>query len=249
VISAAHPEEAPVVELVGVVTVLDRFPALSGLDLQVVLGEAVLLRGPNGAGKTTVLKVCAGLAAVATGTARVLGLDLRADRRAVRRDVAMLGHAGFLYDDLTIAESVRFAVRAAGGEVARVAPALTRLGLDGRLARLRVGACSAGQRRRTALAVIVARQPKLWLLDEPHAALDAGGRDLLDAVVREAVDSGATVLLASHDEDRAAALASRTVTVVGGHVVSDEGRSLRHRNMPESDGTLRGDRREGGHVA
>ncbi|MBA2608200.1 MAG: ATP-binding cassette domain-containing protein, partial [Actinobacteria bacterium] len=92
------------------------------------------------------------------------------------------------------------------------------LGLDGRLATTRVAALSAGQRRRTALASLVARQAELWLLDEPHAGLDDDGRDLVDGVVREAIATGATVLMASHDIDRATALASRVMTVAGGMI-------------------------------
>ena len=66
------------------------------------------------------------------------------------------------------------------------------------------------------MAVIVCRRPRLWLLDEPHAGLDQAGRDLIDALAVEAVASGATVVLSSHERDRAAALATRTVTVAGG---------------------------------
>ena len=208
-------------DLRHVVVMLGSFPALSGLDLECRPGEIVLVRGPNGAGKTTLLKVCAGLLAVRSGTAMVLGLDLRDRRRDVRRRVGLLGHVGFLYDDLTVEDNVRFAVRANGGDPSDVGPVLARLGLDGRLARLPVAACSAGQRRRTSLALVVARRPKLWLLDEPHANLDRETRDLLDSIVRDAASSGATVLIASHDDDRAGALATRFVTVAGGHVVDD----------------------------
>nr|MBA2607498.1 ATP-binding cassette domain-containing protein [Actinomycetota bacterium] len=90
-----------VVRLRSVVALLGGFPALAGADLTVDSGEAVLLRGPNGAGKSTVLRVCAGLVPVAQGEAEVLGVDLTKDRRAVRRRIALLGHAGLLYDDLT----------------------------------------------------------------------------------------------------------------------------------------------------
>jgi heme ABC exporter ATP-binding subunit CcmA len=211
----------PVVRLRSVVALLGGFPALAGIDLTVDAGESVLLRGPNGAGKSTVLRVCAGLVPVLQGEATVLGVDLTQDRRSLRRRVAMLGHAGFLYDDLTVQENVTFAVRAAGGDRAAVAGALARLGLDGRLATTRVGSLSAGQRRRTALAALVARDAELWLLDEPHAALDDDGRDLVDGVVREAVATGATVVMASHDTDRATALADRVLTVAGGTVTAD----------------------------
>jgi ABC-type multidrug transport system ATPase subunit len=79
-----------------------------------------------------------------------------------------------------------------------------------------VARLSAGQRRRASLAVVVARHPDLWLLDEPHAGLDAEGRDRMDQLVRAAVEAGATVVVASHDVDRAEALADRVVHLAGG---------------------------------
>jgi heme ABC exporter ATP-binding subunit CcmA len=208
----------PAVRLRSVVALLGGFPALAGADLTVAAGEAVLLRGPNGAGKSTVLRVCAGLVPVASGDANVLGVDVARDRTSVRRRVAMLGHHGFLYDDLTVEENITFAVRAFGGDRGAVAGALGRLGLDGRLANTRVASLSAGQRRRTALAALVARRAELWLLDEPHAGLDESGRDLVDGIVREATATGATVVMASHDTDRATALAGRVLTVAGGMI-------------------------------
>ena len=211
-----------VVQLRAAVTLLGRFPALAGADLTVSAGEIVLLRGPNGAGKTTLLRVCAGLLPIAQGEAFVLGYDLRTDRRAVRRRVGLLGHANALYDDLTVAENVRFWARTVGGTDAEIEAALERLGLGARLADVPVGRLSAGQRRRTALAVLIARRPLLWLLDEPHAGLDADGRDLVDALVRDAVAAGATVILASHEHDRATALARRIVEVVGGRTLASE---------------------------
>lgn len=211
----------PVVRLRSVVALLGGFPALAGLDLTVDAGEAVLLRGPNGAGKSTVLRVCAGLVPVLQGDAEVLGVDLRRDRRSVRPRIAMLGHAGFIYDDLTVEENVRFAVAAARGDRAAVAGVLERLGLAGRLSSTRAGSLSAGQRRRTSLAAVVARRAELWLLDEPHAALDDEGRDLVDAVVRDALEGGATVLMASHDTERATALAHRVLTVAGGAIATN----------------------------
>jgi len=209
---------APAVHLRSAVAVLGRFPVLAGVDLDVAEGEIVLVQGPNGAGKTSLLRACAGLLAVASGEAEVLGQDMLRDRRAVRRKVGLLGHTSALYDDLTAEDNIRFAVRAAGGDTAAVEPALARLGLDGRLRGVAVARLSAGQRRRTALAALVARRPRLWLLDEPHAGLDAAGRDVLDQLVRDAVADGATVLFASHEADRAAALAGRTVTMAGGQV-------------------------------
>jgi ABC-type multidrug transport system ATPase subunit len=159
---------------------------------------------------------------VVSGRAEVLGYDLLTDRRGVRRHIGLLGHATSLYDDLTVEDNVRFAVRAAGGDRSAVGPALEYLGLAGRLRTVAVSRLSAGQRRRTALAALVARRPELWLLDEPHAGLDAEHRDLLDRLVREAAARGATVVLASHERDRATALAGRALTVAGGQVRNTE---------------------------
>ncbi|MCU0267438.1 MAG: heme ABC exporter ATP-binding protein CcmA [Acidimicrobiales bacterium] len=211
----------PVVHFRSAVALLGRFPALAGVDLDVGRGEVVLLQGPNGAGKTTLLRACAGLVAVVGGEARVLGEDLRLDRRTVRRRVGLLGHATALYDELTVADNVHFWARAAGASRADADGALTRLGLDGRLRDVAVHRLSAGQRRRTSIAAMLARRPELWLLDEPHAGLDAAGRDLVDGLVGEASAAGATVLVASHELERAQALAGRIVTVAGGAVVED----------------------------
>ena len=213
-------ETEPVVQLVDVVAVLDRFPALAGATLTVQRGEIVLLKGPNGAGKTTLLRLCAGLLTPTRGTASVLGLDLVTQRQAVRARVGLLGHSNGLYTDLTVGENVSFWAATVGASPGEIAASLDRMGLSGRLAAAPVRKLSAGQRRRTALACLIARRAELWLLDEPHAGLDAAGRDELDAVLRAARSAGATMIVASHELDRAGALATRLVDVAGGQIRS-----------------------------
>jgi len=214
--SRSDGRAGPVVHLRSAVCLLNRFPALAGVDLDVDAGEVLLVTGPNGAGKTTLLRALAGLVPVVDGEAAVLGHDLRRDRRAVRASVGLLGHGAGLYDDLTAAENVRFWARTQD-----VDGALDRAGVDRRVRDVAAVKLSAGQRRRASLAVLLAHAPRLWLLDEPHAGLDAAGRDVLDAEVRAASAGGATVILASHDVDRATAVATRTVTVAGGQVLSE----------------------------
>ena len=211
-----------VVHLRGAVTLLGRFPALAGIDLDVAAGEIVLLRGPNGAGKTTLLRLCAGLLPIARGDAVVLGHDLRdaASARLLRRRVGLLAHETGLYDDLTVADNVRFWGRAAGADETEISAAVGLLDLGGRLGDTPVGRLSAGQRRRTSIACLLARRPQLWLLDEPHAGLDQTGRDLVDGLVRQAVAAGATIVLSSHELDRAEALAGRTVHLDAGATVA-----------------------------
>jgi ABC-type multidrug transport system ATPase subunit len=196
---------------------LGRFPALAGTDLDVHAGEIVLVAGANGAGKTTLLKLCAGLLALRSGHAEVLGVDLAVDRRTIRRSLALVGHETFCYDDLTVSENIRFATRAAGRSIGDADTALERLALS-RVARVTHGRLSQGQRRRVALAIALARDPRLLLLDEPHAGLDDQARSVVDEVVRAAPSEGRTVLVASHELDVARPIATREIRIAAGRV-------------------------------
>ena len=210
-----------VVELDEAVAVLGSFPALAGATLRVDEGEILLLRGPNGAGKTTLLRLCAGLVPLARGTGTVLGFDLATDREDIRRTVGLLGHQNGLYLDLTVGENVRFWGATVGASASEITAAMGRLGVADRLADVPVRKLSAGQKRRAALACLVARRAQLWLLDEPHAGLDASARDELDTTLRQAAEAGATIIVASHELERAGHLATRGVDVVAGRIVQD----------------------------
>lgn len=205
-----------VIELNGVVAVLGHFPALAGVDLVVSRGEILLLQGPNGAGKTSLLRVCAGLLPIERGTGKILGIDITTNREDIRSRVGLLGHTNGLYLDLTVSQNIAFWASTVNASTTEVSEAMSLMGIDGRLATVKAAQLSAGQRRRCALASLIVRRSEIWLLDEPHAGLDARGRDELDAVLRRAVESGATVVLSSHEHERAASLATRTVTVDGG---------------------------------
>lgn len=208
----------PVIELNDVVAVLGQFPALAGANLQVSRGEIVLLQGPNGAGKTSILRVCAGLLPIERGSGRVLGIDLLAQRDEVRSRVGLLGHSNGLYLDLTVEQNIRFWASMVNATEEEIVRAMSLMRIDGRLSSVKTARLSAGQRRRCALASLIVRRAEIWLLDEPHAGLDAQGRDELDSVLRQAVSAGATIVLASHEMERASALATRVVTVDGGGV-------------------------------
>jgi heme ABC exporter ATP-binding subunit CcmA len=208
------------VQLDGVVVVLGGYPALAGASVAVRAGELVALRGANGSGKSTLLRACAGLVPVARGTVRVLGVH--DDRTALRRHVGLLGHKNGLYADLTARENVQFTAQLVGAGATDVDDALRRLGIDARVAATRAGSLSAGQRRRAALASLVVRRARVWLLDEPHAGLDAASRDELDSILAAATRAGATVIFTTHEIEPRGAAVPRTVTLAGGVVVSDE---------------------------
>lgn len=213
--------DVSIIRLQAAVALIGRFPALAGIDLDVGEGEVVLVQGPNGAGKSTLLRLCAGLMMLESGEGTVLSHDLATERPAIRRSVGLLGHDTALYDDLTVRENLDFWAKASQVDASAVTPAMERLGVADRLHDVPVALLSAGQRRRVALAAVVVRRPRLWLLDEPHAGLDPSGRDLVDQLVVDAAAAGATVLLSSHEVDRTLELATRRITVAGGTITGD----------------------------
>ena len=211
------------VQMTGAVVVLEGFPALAGVDLRIDREEVVLVRGANGAGKSTLLGLCAGLVPITSGEGEILGCDLRSERAAVRRHVGLIGHDTALYSELSAAENLRLWARAARLGDADAQGALQRLGLRRQYWDVPTSRLSAGQRRRVGIAALLLRRPELWLLDEPHAALDSDGRDRVDNIVAEAASAGAAVLVASHESGRVESLADRVITLAGGIVTSGVG--------------------------
>ena len=210
------------VRLRGAICCLGNHPALVGVDLCVDYGKVVLLRGPNGAGKTTLLRLCAGLAPLSAGEGEVLGCNLSSERRKVRSQVGMAAHHTMLYEDLTVAENLRFWAKLWGSPQEQTTAALRALEVDASLWDSRFRQLSAGQRKRISLALVAVRRPRLWLLDEPHASLDEHGQAAVNSLIEQASASGATVMLASHEDSLARSLADHTVFLAGGSVLTQE---------------------------
>jgi ABC-type multidrug transport system ATPase subunit len=199
---------APALTLDRVAKIYGRSAALKATSLELTTGDVLALLGPNGSGKTTLLKIIAGAIVPTLGRGAVFGLDLREERRALRRMVGMLAADTYLYDDLTAAENVRFAVTMAGLRlgIERVGEALSEVGLASHMDE-RVRTFSSGMKRRVSLARTMILEPRLLLLDEPYNSLDAAAAELVDSVVTR-VSAGGAVILATHDADRALAIAT-----------------------------------------
>ncbi len=170
-----------------------------GLDLAVAAGEAVALVGRNGAGKTSLLRAVAGLLRPISGAVRFSGAGGAIPAEDARsRDTHLIGHHDGLKPGRTAWEELLFHVRWTGGSIASADAACERLGLN-RLRDLEVRKLSAGQRRRVALARLVAAPRPLWLLDEPLAPLDAEQRELVGGLMAEHLAGGGLILAAVHD--------------------------------------------------
>lgn len=211
------------ISLTAAVALAGRFPVLAGVDLLIPSGSVTTVLGANGAGKTSLLKLLAGLQRLDAGSAQVLGENLARPNRNYRRRIGLLGHDPGLYEDLTAEENITFALRALRLPVDQTTASLERCGILGRLSTTAVRNLSQGQRRRVGLAKLVARRPELWLLDEPHASLDAPTRTLVGELVEEAALGGATVVATSHEPDYSVPMADLVVTMGGGVVVSSQG--------------------------
>ena len=170
-----------------------------GLSFGLQVGEAVALTGPNGSGKTSLLRVIAGLVAPAAGQVRFAGPQGPLESETARSSgLHLLGHQDGLKTARTAWEELSFQVRWTGGSDASARSALAAMQLE-RLAELDVRMLSAGQRKRLALARLVASPRSLWLLDEPLAPLDAGQRGRFGEIMTAHLRGGGLVLAAVHD--------------------------------------------------
>ena len=197
-------------------------PALRGIDLHVSHGERVAVLGPNGAGKTTLMLHLNGLLSGA-GALEVAGLEVR---KSVLHELRT--RVGVVFQDPddqlfmpTVEEDVAFGPLNMGldrGEIAaRVAESLATVRMEGAAGRAPYQ-LSMGERRRVAIATVLAMRPHLLVLDEPSANLDPRSRrELLD--VLETIER--TMLLTTHDLPLAAELCERAVIMAAGRIVAD----------------------------
>lgn len=169
------------------------------LSLEAGAGEAVALTGANGSGKTSLLRAIAGFIRPASGTVRFEGPDGAMEAEDARRaQTHMVGHQDGLKSGRLARDELLFQVRWTGGGDVAADAAAERLNLV-RLLDLEVRKLSAGQRRRLALARLVASPRPLWLLDEPMAPLDAASRIVVGEIMAEHLAGGGLILAAVHD--------------------------------------------------
>lgn len=190
-------------------------PVFSGVSFRLERGGALALVGPNGAGKSSLLRILAGFLKPAGGTLEWDGAPVDADWAAHRGRLHYVGHLDAVKPTLTVAENLHGWARFRGA--ARAAPdALAALGIAD-LADVPGRYLSAGQKRRLALARVLATPAPLWLLDEPTVTLDAEAADRVDAMIAAHRAGGGMAIVATHGE---IALDGAERLDLGGHAIT-----------------------------
>jgi ABC-2 type transport system ATP-binding protein len=199
--------------------------AVRGISFAVEHGELFGLLGPNGAGKTTTIKMLITLLLPTSGEARVLGHDVVADAREVRRRIGyVFGGDRGLYERLSALDNLRYFAELYGvsgkAQRARIAEVLELVGLTGR-EQERVEGYSRGMRQRLHIARGILHDPEVVFLDEPTIGVDPVGARDLRRTIADLVNSGKTVLLTTHYMFEADALCDRIAVIAKGEIVGE----------------------------
>ena len=180
--------------------------AVDSLDLQIARGEVFGLLGPNGSGKTTTIRMLCGLMQPSSGTATVVGHDVAREPEKVRQSIGYMSQKFGLYDDMTVAENLRFYASVYGlvgrERERRTAQLLAELELEPR-ARQMTGTLSGGWKQRVALACATAHHPRMLFLDEPTAGVDPAARRRFWQIIHQLAAAGTTILVTTHYMDEA----------------------------------------------
>jgi heme exporter protein A len=198
--------------------------ALIDAGFQLGRGRVAIVAGRNGSGKSTLLRLLAGAIRLDLGRVTIEGIDLQADRISIRRQVALLSHAAYTYEQLTALENARLwaELLEAPHDRASLVTILERVGLASR-GDDPVSDFSAGMRKRLSIArVLMQAEPPqdapVVLLDEPFGQLDPPGFLLIEKVISDLRERGKSLLVATHQIERMASIADDAIVLEAGRV-------------------------------
>jgi daunorubicin resistance ABC transporter ATP-binding subunit len=214
---------ASMIEAIGLTKRYGEHLAVDQVDLAVPAGRILGVLGPNGAGKSTTVRMLTTMTRPDGGIARVGGIDVAADPRAVRRIIGVTGQDASVDELLTGSQNLRLI-----GELSKLSRHTARRRADELLARFEltdaahrtVKTYSGGMRRRLDLAASLLTRPPVLFLDEPTTGLDPTSRQRMWDVIRELVDGGTTLLLTTQYLEEADALADEIIVIDHGRVIA-----------------------------
>lgn len=207
----------PIIRVTDFRKVYGDLVAVDDISFQVYQGEIFGLLGPNGAGKTSTLECLEGIRQRDGGALDILGIDPGRESRKPRNLIGVQLQTSALPDTMTVDEAMRFFC--AYHNVRPRYDLLKRFGLSDK-GKSQYHQLSAGQKRRLALAIAVAHEPEVLFLDEPTAGLDVESRRELHDIMKELRDTGATIILATHDMAEAEQMSDRVAILLQGKIVA-----------------------------
>ena len=221
--TARDHRQIPAIEIRGLRKAYGRTAVLRGLDLDVRRGDTLTVLGPNGTGKTTLINILASLTRPDAGTIRVAGLDMARLGHNVRRITGVVTHEPMLYDQLTGYENLKFTAKIFGLERTedRIAAVVESLGITARLHQ-RVGTLSHGMQKRFTIARALLHDPLVLLMDEPESGLDQEAVSMLEALVSTPTSPDRTVVMTTHNLERALTMGRRLAILVRGGITHQE---------------------------
>ena len=192
--------------------------ALRDVDLKVAAGETLALFGPNGAGKTNLINILASIMNPSSGDVFVYGLRAKNEAEKIRRQIGIVSHNTFLYDNLTAFENLDFYRRLYDLPRERIYEVSALVGMQNFLHDFS-GTLSRGMQQRLAIARALLHKPGIILMDEPETGLDQQASALLWAALKNDSKEKRTVILATHSLERGFQAAERVVILVRGRIV------------------------------
>ncbi|PHS78881.1 MAG: ABC transporter ATP-binding protein [Rhodospirillaceae bacterium] len=219
----------PKIEMRGICKAFGKKVVLSGVDLDVGVGESVVIIGGSGTGKSVTLKSILGLLTPDSGTVKVDGENVigmgAADRERINHQFGMLFQGGALFDSLPVWENVTFGLLAEKRCTREDAPEisiekLAMVGLNADVAYLMPSELSGGMQKRVGLARAIASDPEIIFFDEPTTGLDPIMADVInDLIVKVSREVGATALSITHDMASARKIADRIAMLYEGKII------------------------------
>lgn len=218
------------------VRVYKNLRAVDGINFEVEQGEIFGFLGPNGAGKTTTIRMLTGQLRPTSGSARVMGCDVVADRQQLKPQIGVVFESQNLYERLSGRENLNFYARLYRVDKSRVDQVLNQVGLVKR-AKDKVSTYSNGMKQRLLIARALLHEPLVLFMDEPTRGLDPNIARDIRQIVAELARAGMTIFLTTHYMEEADQLSNRVAIIDQGRIVALDKPEVLKAEYSENDGT------------
>ena len=215
--------QSTVIAVTGLTKTFGNLYALRNLSFSLNKGEFLTIFGPNGAGKTTLIRILSTITKASSGEIKIADLSFEDDSEKIRRQIGVIAHQTFLYENLTAEENLRFYGKLYDVEnlSKKIETILSEVGLELRKKDF-VRTFSRGMQQRLAIARAMLHEPSILLLDEPYTGLDQHASGMLTNWLNRLRSSEQTILMVTHDLEQGMELADRIAILVNGQLVFNE---------------------------